>query len=55
MTTKRAVHVYSVKLHSTLDPSFKERMDKSIGGGQQQPEQPQQPQPSGILNQGAQP
>lgn len=52
---EEAVHVYSVKLHSTLDPSFKERMSKSIGGGQQQPEQPQQPQPSGILNQGVQP
>lgn len=56
---EEAMHVYTVKLHSTLDPSFKQRMDKSLGGGEQPvaPEQPQpqQPQPGGILNQGVQP
>ena len=57
---EEAVHVYTVKLHSTLDPSFKARMDKSLGQGGQPaaPEasaQLQQPQPGGILNQGVQP
>lgn len=47
---EEAVHIFTVRLHSTLDPSFKERMDKSIGGEQDQP----QPQPTGILNQGVQ-
>lgn len=58
---EEAVHIFTVKLHSTLDPSFKERMDKSIGGDQgppQQPTAPEQPpqpqQPAGILNQGVQ-
>ena len=46
---EEAMHVYTVKLHSTLDPSFKQRMDQSLGGGQEQP------QTGGILDQGAQP
>lgn len=43
---EEAMHVYTVKLHSTLDPSFKQRMDQSLG---------QQPQTGGILDQGVQP
>lgn len=53
---EEAVHIYTVKLHSTLDPSFKARMDKSLGDGQ--PPTPnaaaQQQPPGGILNQGVQ-
>lgn len=49
---EEAMHVYTVKLHTTLDPSFKQRMDQSLGGGQEQ--QPQ-PQTGGILDQGVQP
>lgn len=58
---EEAVHIFTVKLHSTLDPSFNERMNGAIGTGdqQQQQQQPmqqvpqQQPQTPGILNQGA--
>lgn len=55
---EEAMHVYTVKLHSTLDPSFKQRMDQSLGGGQEPPmEASAQPQPQtgGILDQGVQP
>lgn len=53
---EEAVHVYTVKLHSTLDPKFKERMDQSIGQGEQRPPDTGTPpqQPGGILNQGVQ-
>lgn len=44
---EEAVNIFTVKLHSTLDPSFNQRMGQSVG----QQEQPQQP--AGILNQGA--
>lgn len=45
---EEAMHIFTTKLYSTLDPKFKERMDQSLG-------QPQQPQTGGILDQGAQP
>lgn len=52
---EEAVHVYTVKLHSTLDPNFKARMDKSLGQGGQPAAPDVQQQPGGILNQGVQP
>ena len=50
---EEAIHIYTVKLHSTLDPSFKERMAQSLGQGEQQPQQPApdaSAQPQGVLN-----
>lgn len=48
---EEAMHIFTTHLQS-LNPKFKERMDQSLGGGQ---DQPQQPQTGGILDQGAQP
>ena len=52
---EEAVHIFTVKLHSTLDPSFKHRMDQSLGqGGEQSPATPEDAvrpqQPQGALN-----
>lgn len=41
-----AVHVFTVKLHSSLDPNFNKRMEQATGQPaptSQQPQQPQQP------------
>ena len=50
---EEAMHIFTVKLHSTLDPNFKDRMSQSLGQGEQQPDAPdaaEQPQPQGVLN-----
>ncbi len=47
---EEAMHIFSTHMDA-LDPKFKERIAQSLGQG----EQPQQPQPTGILNQGVQP
>lgn len=52
---EEAMHIFTTHLQS-LNPKFKERMDQSLGGGQEQPASPDasaQPQPQqtqGVLN-----